>query len=109
MGVKPSKAIGFLGKTESKRLTIEPVADDDTRRILDVVQLDGRDRRIHALERRDNALAYFEVLQVGDNILDGIEEIRRVISKPRGPLSPPARCKELCRRRRSSRFPRSGL
>lgn len=37
VGVKSSKTIGFLGKIKRKRLTIEPVADDDLGRILDVV------------------------------------------------------------------------
>ena len=37
VGVKPSKATGFLGKIKSQGLTVEPVADHDPRRILDVI------------------------------------------------------------------------
>ena len=37
VGIKPSKAIGFLGKIKSKCLAIKPVADHDVRGILNVV------------------------------------------------------------------------
>ena len=57
------------------------MADHDAGRILDVVQLHGGDRGTHALECCDNALAGFEILQVANNFLEGIEKIRPIIRK----------------------------
>ncbi len=61
VGVKPAKPVRFLPELQGERFSIELVSHDDMAGVLDVVQFDGRDGRIHALECGKHALANVQV------------------------------------------------